>query len=56
MGSMALILRLMREMSEVSSFVTESCDIGLVLLSGTTLIARGVSIQTPRISFEPMTS
>jgi hypothetical protein len=51
-----LILRLMKEMSRISSFVTESCDIGLVLLDGTTLIARNVNIQTERISFVAMTS
>jgi len=44
-----LILRLMSEMSGVSSFVNESCDIGLVLLDGSTLIARDVSMQTANI-------
>jgi hypothetical protein len=51
-----LILRLMKEISGISSFVTESCDIGLVLLDGTTLLARNVSVQTARISFEAVTS
>lgn len=51
-----LILRQMKEMSMVSDFVTESCDIGLVLLDGTTSIARNVNVQTERMSFEAVTS
>lgn len=51
-----LIVRLMKDISMTSSFVTESCDIGLVLLDGTTLIARDVNIQTEMISFEGVAS
>ena len=47
-----LLLRTMKELSEISSFVTESCDIGLVLLDGTISIAKNVSLQTARISFQ----
>jgi hypothetical protein len=51
-----LILRLMKEMSEISQFVTEFCDVGLILLDGTTLLARNVGVQTAKLSFEAMTS
>lgn len=51
-----LIVRQMKEMSMVSDFVTESCDIGLVLRDGTTAIARNVNVQTERMSFEAVAS
>ena len=50
-----LILRLMSEMSRISSLVSEACDIGVVFLEGTMLMAKNVSIHTPNISFQVMT-
>ena len=46
----------MSDMSKVSSFVSESCDIGVVLLDGRTLIARNVSVHVPKISLEVINS
>lgn len=51
-----LILKLMKEMSSISSLVTDSCDIGLVFLDGRMMLAKNVSIQTPKVSFVSVTS
>jgi hypothetical protein len=52
----SLILKLMKNVSQSSSMVTESCDIGLVFLNGDMMLARNVSIQSPKISFESINS
>ena len=52
----SLVLRLMSDMSKISSFVSEVCDIGIVLLGGKTLMAKIISIHTPNISFKDINS